>query len=75
MTDVLFGRRQCIVRVGGMSARASWRAVVVVASLLAAAAVVGVVAIGLGKYTVAPGDVLGVLLGTNTSFDRVVVLE
>jgi iron complex transport system permease protein len=58
-----------------MSARASWRAVLVVASLLAAAAVVGVVAIGLGKYTVAPGDVLGVLLGTNTSFDRVVVLE
>ena len=72
---VEFGRRQCVVRVGGLSARASWRAIVVVAALLAGAVVVAIVAIGIGKYTVAPADVLGVLLGTNTSFDRVVVLE
>ena len=72
---VEFGRRQCIVRVGAVSARASWRAIIVVATLLVGAAGIAVLAIGLGKYTVAPGDVIGVLLGTNTSFDRVVVLE
>ena len=72
---VEFGRRQCVVRVGTVSARASWRAIVVVAALLAGALVIAVLAIGIGKYTVAPGDVLGVLIGTNTSFDRVVVLE
>lgn len=72
---VEFGRRQCVVRVGGMSARASWRAIIVVAALLAGAFAVAIFAVGIGKYTVAPGDVLGVLMGTNTSFDRVVVLE
>jgi len=73
--QVEFGRRPCVVRIGGVSARASRRAVIVVASLLAAAVVIGVLAIGSGKYTVAPADVLGVLTGTNTSFDRVVVLQ
>lgn len=68
-------RRQLVVRIGNVSARASWRAVAVVAALLAGAVVLAVLAIGIGKYTVAPGDVIGVLLGTNTSFDRVVVLE
>jgi iron complex transport system permease protein len=72
---VEFGRRQCVVRVGGMSLRASWRAITVVTSLLAGTVVLAVVAIGIGKYTVSPGDVIGVLLGTNASFDRVVVLE
>lgn len=72
---VQFGRRQCVVRVGGASARASWRAIIVVAALLTVAAVTAVIAVGLGKYQVAPGDVLGVLTGANTSFDRVVVLE
>lgn len=70
-----FGRRQCIVRVGNVSLRASWRAVIALGSLVAGALVVAVLAIGIGKYTVAPGDVLGVLLGSNTSFDRVVVME
>jgi iron complex transport system permease protein len=70
-----FGRRQCVIRVGLVSARASWRAVIVVASLLIGAVVIAVLAIGVGEYTIAPADVLGVLLGTNTSFDRVVVLE
>lgn len=73
--SVAFGRRQCVLRLGSMSLRASWRSMVVVGTLLAALVVVGVIAIGIGKYTVAPGDVIGVLLGTNTSFDRVVVLE
>ena len=60
---VEFGRRQCIVRVGTVSARASWRAIIVVATLLVGAAGIAVLAIGLGKYTVAPGDVIGVLFG------------
>ena len=72
---VEFGRRHCVVRVGNVSARASLRAITVVASLLAGTLVIAVLAIGIGKYTVAPGDVLGVLMGTNTSFDRVVILE
>jgi iron complex transport system permease protein len=72
---VEFGHRQCVVRLGTTSGRASWRAIGTVSGLLAGAFVIGLVAIGFGKYTVAPGDVLGVLLGTNTSFDRVVVLE
>lgn len=72
---VTFARPQCVLRIGAMSIRASWRAVAVVTALLATALAVAVVAIGIGKYTVAPGDVLGVLFGTNTTFDRVVVLE
>ncbi|MGE0217352.1 FecCD family ABC transporter permease [Mycolicibacterium sp.] len=72
---VRFGHRQCVVRLGALSFRASWRAAVVVAALLAGAALVAVVAIGLGKYHIAPADVLRVLIGTNTSFDRVVVLQ
>jgi iron complex transport system permease protein len=72
---VEFGRRECVVRIGTLSARASWRAIIVVASLLAGAVILAVLAIGIGTYAVAPGDVLGVLTGTNTSFDRVVVLE
>jgi iron complex transport system permease protein len=72
---VTFGRRQCVIRIGGVSTRASWRAVIVVAALVVGAFVTAVIAVGLGKYTVAPADVLGVLTGSNTSFDRVVVLE
>jgi len=72
---VTFGRRQCVIRIGNVSARASWRAIIVVAALLVGAFAIAVVAVGLGKYTVAPADVLGVLTGSNTSFDRVVVLE
>ena len=72
---VEFGRRQCVVRVGGTSLRASWRAVGMVTALTFGALMIAVVAIGIGKYTVAPLDVLRVLTGANTSFDRVVVLE
>ncbi|MDV3123373.1 iron chelate uptake ABC transporter family permease subunit [Mycobacterium sp. 21AC1] len=75
MTPVDFGKRQCVVRVGGVSVRTSWRAVVVVGALLVGAAVTAVLAIGVGKYTIAPIDVLGVLTGSNDSFDRVVVLD
>lgn len=69
------GRRQCVVRVGPVSARASLRAVAVVAILVLGAVAIAVVATGMGKYAIAPGDVVGVLTGANTSFDRVVVLE
>jgi iron complex transport system permease protein len=72
---VAFGRRQCVVRVGTTSTRASWRAIVAVSALLVGALFVAVIAVGLGEYTVAPGDVLGVLDGTNDSFDRVIVME
>lgn len=75
MSHLDFGKRQCVIRLGSMSARMSWRAVVVVAALLAGAFVIAVLAIGIGKYAISPGNVLGVLGGTNTSFDRVVVLE
>lgn len=74
-SPVQFGHRQCVVRFGSVSARASWRAITVVAALLAVALVTAIVAVGLGKYQVALGDVLAVLTGSNTSFDRVVVLE
>ncbi len=73
--SVEFGHRQVVLRCHGISARASWRSILVVVSLVATAVVVGVIAIGFGKYTVAPLEVVKVLLGANTSFDRVVVLE
>lgn len=73
--SVEFGHRQVVLRGRGISARASWRSILVVVSLVATAVVVGVIAIGFGKYTVAPLEVVKVLLGANTSFDRVVVLE
>lgn len=63
---VRFGRRQCVVRVGGLSVRTSWRAVVVVGALLTGAVAIAVVAVGIGKYTVAPADVLGILTGERT---------
>jgi iron complex transport system permease protein len=68
-------RRQCVVRVGAVSGRASWRAVIVVVGLMIATAAAAVVAVGLGRYHVSPADVVSVLTGANTSFDRVVVLE
>jgi iron complex transport system permease protein len=75
-TDTIeFSRRQCVVRLGTASMRLSWRAIVVVVGLLLGAVVLAILAIGIGKYAIAPTDVLGVLFGTNTSFDRVVVLE
>jgi iron complex transport system permease protein len=75
MTTTGAPRRQFVLRLGSLSARASWRTVAVVAALLAAGCALAVVAVGTGKYSVSPGDVIGVLLGIDTSFDRVVVLE
>jgi len=64
-----------VLRVRGVSVRASRRAALWVAVLLVGVAVTAVIAVGLGKYHVAPMDVLSVLAGSNTTFDRVVVLE
>jgi len=75
MTDVRFGHRQVVVRAGGMSARASRRSVLFVAALTGAACVIGILAIGIGKYSVSPVDVVRVLVGSDTSFNRVVILE
>jgi iron complex transport system permease protein len=68
-------RRHYVIRSGGFSVRASRRAVISIALLLSGIAVTAVIAVGLGKYSVAPAEVLAVFAGTNTSFDRVVVLE
>ncbi len=68
-------RRRHVLRVGGIAVRTSRRAVVVVALLLAGMLLTALLAVGLGKYHVAPLDVVSVLTGSNTSFDRVVVLE
>ncbi|MHA0287662.1 FecCD family ABC transporter permease [Mycobacterium sp. C3-094] len=69
------GRRHHTLAIGGVAVRASRRAVITVTLLLAGVVLIAVLAVGLGKYHVAPLDVLSVLAGTNTSFDRVVVLE
>ncbi len=69
------GRPHITLSIGAVAVRASRRAVITVTLLLVAVAVTAVLAVGLGKYTVAPMDVLSVLTGSNTSFDRVVVLE
>lgn len=74
-SSVTFSRPQCVFRLGPVAVRASWRAIAVIGALSAGLLLLAVFAIGIGKYPVAPGDVIGVLLGANTSFDRVVVLE
>ena len=68
-------RRQLMVRTSRWSARVPLRSVVVIALLGIGALALLVVATGTGKYPVAPADVVGVLFGSNTSFDRVVVLD
>ncbi|MEH3139790.1 MAG: iron chelate uptake ABC transporter family permease subunit [Mycobacterium kyogaense] len=68
-------RRHHVVRVGGITVRTSRRAAITVALLLAGILLTALLAVGLGKYHVAPMDVVSVLTGSNTSFDRVVILE
>jgi iron complex transport system permease protein len=68
-------RRRIVVRARWWSARIPLHTVVVIALLGAGAFALVVVATGTGTYPVAPADVLGVLFGSNTGFDRVVVLE
>jgi iron complex transport system permease protein len=70
-----FGRAQCVVRVGAVSARASWRAIFVVMVLMLTSFVVAVIAVGVGTYPIALVDVLRALVGVDTSFNRVVVWD
>lgn len=69
------GRRYVVLRGGPWSLRLPVRAVIVVTLLSVGAFALVVLATGAGTYPVAPADVLGVFAGTNTGFDRVVVLE
>lgn len=75
MTATVAPRRHLVLRVGAVSLRAPARTVAIIAILAIGAAGLAVVAAGTGTYPVAPADVIGVLTGSNTSFDRVVVLE
>ncbi|MET0456480.1 MAG: iron chelate uptake ABC transporter family permease subunit [Mycobacterium sp.] len=71
-----FGHRQLVVRREPMlSLRASWRSVTVLAILAAGAAVMAVLALGVGEYPVPPGQVIDVLTGRDQSFASVLVLE
>ncbi|MET7402173.1 iron chelate uptake ABC transporter family permease subunit [Dactylosporangium sp. NPDC005572] len=67
------GRR--LVRAGRLSTTVSARSVVVGAAGLAATAAVAVVSIGQGSFTIAPADVVDVLLGGGTGAQRLVVLD
>src|SRR5690349_3913717 len=68
-------RRQNVLRLGAVTVRTSRRAVITVTLMLAGVLLTALLAVGLGKYHVAPMDVVSVLAGSNTSFDRVVILE
>jgi iron-siderophore transport system permease protein len=67
--------RHLVLRIGGWSLRAPTRTLAIIALLGVGAAGLAVLASGTGTYPVAPADVVGVLTGSNASFDRVVVLE
>jgi iron complex transport system permease protein len=67
------GRR--IIQVGPVSGAVSLRAVLVGAAGLLAAAAVAVFSIGHGSFTIAPGDVVNVLLGGGTAAQKLIVLD
>jgi iron complex transport system permease protein len=71
-----FGRRQLIVRrEPALALRVSWRSIVVLMILGAAAAVLAVVALGVGEYPVSPAQVVAILIGSDHSFASTLVLE
>ena len=73
--STLSGHRHIVIRPGPWSFRLPVRTLVVIAAMVAILAVLTVIAAGSGTYPVAPPDVISVFTGSNTSFDRVVVLE
>jgi iron complex transport system permease protein len=76
LEQIDFGHRQLIVRrEPALALRASWRSIIVVASLAVAAGVLAVFALGVGEYPVAPGQVIAILTGQDDSFASVLVLE
>lgn len=71
-----FGHRQLIVRREPVVAlRASWRSIVTVSILVAAALVLAVFALGVGQYPVSPGQVISIITGQDDSFASVLVLQ
>lgn len=70
-----FGRGQYVLRGMGVSVRVSRRAVIVVTILVITAMMLSLYAVGVGTYPIAISDVVSVLLGRNSSFDRIVVLQ
>ncbi|MCV7012885.1 FecCD family ABC transporter permease [Mycolicibacterium madagascariense] len=76
MPTVDFGRRQLIVRRGSaLALRAPWRSVWTLTALGVVAAVLAVVALGIGQYPISPGQVVAVVLGRDRSFAGVLVLQ
>lgn len=67
------GRR--VLQAGRFSATVSGRAVVVGAAGLAATLAVAIASIGQGSFTIAPGEVVDVLLGGGTAAQRLIVLD
>jgi iron complex transport system permease protein len=71
-----FGHRQLIVRREPVVAlRASWRSIIAVSILVAAALVLAVFALGVGQYPVSPGQVVAIVTGQDDSFASVLVLQ
>jgi iron complex transport system permease protein len=76
LESIDFGHRQLIVRrEPAVALRASWRSITVLSTLGAAALVLAVLALGVGQYPVAPGQVIAILVGQDQSFASVLVLE
>ncbi len=76
LDTVDFGRRQLIVRrEPTLALRAPWRSVTVLAVLGAAAAVLAVLALGIGEYPVPPAQVVAILFGRDRSFASTLVLQ
>ena len=74
--SVDFGRKVLVLRLGaGASARIALRPALVCLVLTLAALAVGVVALGTGEFTLAPGQVLQALAGEGTRAARLVVVE
>lgn len=74
--SVDFGRRMLVLRFGpGPSGRIALRPALVCLGLTVAALAVGVVALGTGEFTLAPGQVLEALAGEGTRAARLVVVE
>ncbi len=69
------GSRRLVLRAGPFSALIRARSLAVGVATASAALALGVLSLGLGTYTLAPGDVVGVLLGGGGALDRTVVLE
>lgn len=73
--DTDFGRRYWHIGRGRICLRVSIRALLITAVTAAATAILGIWSLGVGSYTLAPGEILNVALGHEQGFPRIVVLE